>query len=185
MTDNVLLSWHFTTSNHSIIDTFHISNYKQEYIPLPLYIMVSPTKIHLTETHTCYAVLTLGIHQWLVDYSHERVYLGTVSMSWCPDISVILHINYLLTDKAGIMTDSSIKCVNNWCTSHFKLQPVLYSSTILWAEVWIYTAVPRVDSRLAPSQWETLLQSNTVSHWLSANLSAIIIIVMPHEHHVI
>ena len=28
----------------------------------------------------------------------------------------------------------------------------------------------RADSRLAPSQWETALQSNTVSHWLGANL---------------
>ena len=28
----------------------------------------------------------------------------------------------------------------------------------------------RVDSRLAPSQWETTLQSNAVSHWLGVNL---------------
>ena len=28
----------------------------------------------------------------------------------------------------------------------------------------------RADSRLAPSQWETLLQSNAVSHWLGTNL---------------
>ena len=28
----------------------------------------------------------------------------------------------------------------------------------------------RADSRLAPSQWETSLQSNAVSHWLGANL---------------
>ena len=28
----------------------------------------------------------------------------------------------------------------------------------------------RADSRIAHSQWETLLQSNTVSHWLGANL---------------
>ena len=27
------------------------------------------------------------------------------------------------------------------------------------------------DSRLAPSQWETLLQSNSFSHWLGANYS--------------
>ena len=27
----------------------------------------------------------------------------------------------------------------------------------------------RASSRLAPSQWETSLQSNTVSHWLGAN----------------
>ena len=28
----------------------------------------------------------------------------------------------------------------------------------------------RADSRFVPSQWETPLQSNTVSHWLGANL---------------
>ena len=30
----------------------------------------------------------------------------------------------------------------------------------------------RADSRLAPSQWETLLQSNAASHWLGANLES-------------
>ena len=30
------------------------------------------------------------------------------------------------------------------------------------------------DSRFAPSQWETSLQSNAVSHWLSANLESAI-----------
>ena len=30
----------------------------------------------------------------------------------------------------------------------------------------------RDDSRLAPSQWETSLQSNVVSHWLGANLES-------------
>ena len=30
----------------------------------------------------------------------------------------------------------------------------------------------RVDSRFAPSQWETSLQSNAVSHWLGANLDS-------------
>ena len=29
---------------------------------------------------------------------------------------------------------------------------------------------PRADSRLAPSQWGTSLQSNDVSHWIAANL---------------
>ena len=28
----------------------------------------------------------------------------------------------------------------------------------------------RAETRLAPSQWETSLQSNAVSHWLGANL---------------
>ena len=30
----------------------------------------------------------------------------------------------------------------------------------------------RADSRLAPSQWETPLQSNAVSHWLGVNLES-------------
>ena len=30
----------------------------------------------------------------------------------------------------------------------------------------------RADSRLVPSQWETLLQSNTISHWLGTNLES-------------
>ena len=30
----------------------------------------------------------------------------------------------------------------------------------------------RADSGLAPSQWETSLQSNTISHWLGANLES-------------
>ena len=31
---------------------------------------------------------------------------------------------------------------------------------------------PRADSRFAPSQWETLLQSNGISYWLGANLES-------------
>ena len=34
--------------------------------------------------------------------------------------------------------------------------------------------VNRADSRLAPSQWETSLQSNLVSHWLGANLELVL-----------
>ena len=30
----------------------------------------------------------------------------------------------------------------------------------------------RADSRFVPSQWETSLQSNTISHWLGANLES-------------
>ena len=37
-------------------------------------------------------------------------------------------------------------------------------------KLWFLTL--RADSRLAPSQWETSLQSNTFSHWLGANLEA-------------
>ena len=38
----------------------------------------------------------------------------------------------------------------------------------------------RADSRFAPSQWETSLQSNAVSHWLGANLESALYIVILH-----
>ena len=34
----------------------------------------------------------------------------------------------------------------------------------------------RADSRFAPSQWETSLQSNAVSHWLGANLDTMYVL---------
>ena len=38
---------------------------------------------------------------------------------------------------------------------------------------WVPTGIQcRADFRLAPSQWETLLQSNTVSHWLGVNIES-------------
>ena len=39
-------------------------------------------------------------------------------------------------------------------------------------ELW--WAPCRADSRLVPSQWETSLQSNAVSHWLGANLESVL-----------
>ena len=38
----------------------------------------------------------------------------------------------------------------------------------------------RADSRLAPSQWETSLRSNAISHWLGANLESAL--YMYHSH---
>ena len=36
----------------------------------------------------------------------------------------------------------------------------------------------RADSRLAPSQWETSLHSNAVSHWLGANLESALLLMV-------
>ena len=39
----------------------------------------------------------------------------------------------------------------------------------VWCLMW---PINRADSRFAPGQWETSLQSNAVSHWLGANLES-------------
>ena len=46
--------------------------------------------------------------------------------------------------------------------------------------IWLYHT-HMADSRLAPSQWETALQSNAVSHWLGANLEAALHTHTTHE----
>ena len=51
----------------------------------------------------------------------------------------------------------------------------LSTTKLNWHEKFVKTpicghAVSSADSRFAPSQWDTSLQSNAVSHWLGANL---------------
>ena len=41
-----------------------------------------------------------------------------------------------------------------------------------WNYVW-----PRADSRFAPSQWETVLLCNDVSHWLGANVGSALLAI--------
>ena len=43
----------------------------------------------------------------------------------------------------------------------------------------IYSA----DSKFAASQWETLLQSNAISHWLGANLESALYAYLPDADH--
>ena len=68
-----------------------------------------------------------------------------------------------------------LECIDiyNWC--HFRL---ICKKLVNF--IWCKT-----DSRFAPSQWETSLQSNAVSHWLGANqesalLSYCIIVYVLH-----
>ena len=63
---------------------------------------------------------------------------------------------------------------------HHLLTPKIKYNEFLPLRTWIIQkkqgntmpAGSRFDSRFAPSQWETLLQSNTISHWLGANLES-------------
>ena len=40
---------------------------------------------------------------------------------------------------------------------------------------WVEVIIPEADSRSAPSQWETALLCNDVSHWLGASLESSLI----------
>ena len=59
---------------------------------------------------------------------------------------------------------------------------------LLWIKLWFICyfghcvdvhdiMLYKADSRFAPSQWETSLQSNAVSHWLGANLESALVVL--------
>ena len=50
---------------------------------------------------------------------------------------------------------------------------------------WIKQSIYRADSRFAPSQWQTSLQSNAVCHWLGSNLESALIGSIPAFHIVV
>ena len=71
-----------------------------------------------------------------------------------------------------------------WATAIYKLWIYDDSFVLSWFGMAVITVVShehrgistllfsRVDSRFAPSQWETALLCNTVSHWLGARLES-------------
>ena len=63
---------------------------------------------------------------------------------------------------------SLVQSVNSILTVYLQLH-VQYRFILHHNILWVYS---RADSRLAPSQWETSLQRNSISHWLGANLES-------------
>ena len=64
-----------------------------------------------------------------------------------------------------------------WCWNNFQINVILFWNrptlrrSLCWNDpLWEWgDNCYRADSRLEPSQWETSLQCNAVSHWLGAN----------------
>ena len=57
-------------------------------------------------------------------------------------------------------------------TLSFRGYMTAHGHTIVSLSMKLQYPIHRADSRFAPSQWETWLQSNAVSHWLGANLES-------------
>ena len=90
------------------------------------------------------------IHSWLPDVpciNHEKLSCSSRFHN------VYMHVKSFISPVAS--GDSYQAKINNWFKCYFCCD--------------IYH---KADSRFAPSQWETALQSNTVSHWLGASLES-------------
>ena len=84
------------------------------------------------------------------------------------------HLSYVvISSNISVM---HLKVVRNNvadCMWHIKMCFLSWLYACVWSKF-------RADSRLAPSQWETSLQSNVISHWLCTNLeSALKLMFLP------
>ena len=97
-----------------------------------------------------------------------------ILMVWLlPDIwSLISELYHLLSINLGWTVLLSPASNTMFPVSKQKMQESLYSRSVHWSSGTLLVYHPRVASRLAPSQWETSLQSNAISHWLGANLES-------------
>ena len=80
-------------------------------------------------------------------------------MPWCqqaPGHQWLQH--WVYTYSVPAVYGLKLSSVISWTASH---SPKNYSAISI-----------RADSRLVPSQWETLLQCNALTHWLGANLQS-------------
>ena len=100
---------------------------------------------------------------------------------WHPGISN--HLDFYI-ENGSVVSSYMLQTIwphgmNLWCLLINSFCPLLSAGPLTgtnaswsWCRIWMILHVIRADSGLAPSQWETSLQSNGVSHWLGANLES-------------
>ena len=81
---------------------------------------------------------------------------------WCESLVWVIMGRRGVSQNAGILVVLASLCCG------------LYSITLFWTRYFGPYYNTRADSRLAPSQWETSLQTNAVSHWLGTNLESVL-----------
>ena len=101
-----------------------------------------------------------------------------------------LHSRALAHSRAPLFTQPCPHCSHSRAPGEQWARLCVFTSQGCVQAAWLYRGSPvynwtflysinRADSRLAPSQWDTSLQSNAVSHWLGTNLESTLIIVRP------
>ena len=129
-----------------------------QWVNSHLYVLCFQTKYRVINKDQWFNVLEFSrlIHPDLSNYEEDGACkCKKFQCLTCPEIL------YELVEKANFLGRRvDKKILTPTCHYHGLLQD------------WYCQYVSRVDSRFAPSQCETLLQSNAVSHWLGANLES-------------
>ena len=150
--------------------------------------------LHLTHwgrvTHICVGkLIIIGSDNGLSPYRRQAIIWINAGLLPIGPLRTYFSENLIKMQQFSLKK-MHVKMSAKWCLSclglnvltHWSLDDVvliLYVLSVLMITfVIISIAIAfrwiehRADSRLAPSQWETSLQSNTVYHWLGANLES-------------
>ena len=97
-----------------------------------------------------------------------------ISQIWCQNVGTALNSSWTTNIWWKVLCDSwSTFIMYLWLIKYWNVQ---MNVSLYWRPHIIqFTA----DPRLAPSQWETSLQSNDISHWLGANLESALQFMWP------
>ena len=105
-------------------------------------------------------VIILRLH-----FSHNNfspVHCESMGICVCTIISYLPHAKFAIGHWITIWNQMAERC-DSWCS--------ILPFGIL-AKICSFVYINRADSRFSPSQWDTALHCNGVSHWLSASLES-------------
>ena len=98
---------------------------------------------------------------------------GQLQQDISPNLILISNVSLPITQLPNHIAQR--KALTQPCfVKHFTVIWYLERMYGIWVSKMSFIGIPniRADSRFVPSQWEALLQSNGVPHWLGANLDS-------------
>ena len=103
---------------------------------------------------------------------NQKLYLKQVSH--IPQNPVWYNKKHLSRDKNFHYKDKMVVYIHNiyWCKTEVSPLQIHWKYHSFARSHHYYVLFSRADSRFAPSQWETALLCNDISHWLGANLES-------------
>ena len=119
---------------------------------------------------------------WWVQWYHNLHFDGLVQER-CNSIANALELHLSCTNSLIFLGNTHKRHLMPhlpWLVG--SLWPVLYLALVTVVQYSLCDMQYRADSRFAPSQWETALLSNCVSHWLGTSLESALQYCVPMDH---
>ena len=151
---------------------YHLVKYCGHSITCCCKFMIAPFRIG-----KIIALFEILFYHVLVNTSnviHSCDFSGTGTTVWLPQCQWSnpekIHIMKIFSDPLILSKQNKA-----WLTT---AKPIAYQWHILCTSAPLFQCYYRADSRFAPSQWETALLCNNVSHWLGASLESVLLLLM-------